>query len=74
MQTKTAKQPTHRVYAVTHRRGKSYWRAIGAAWAHGDGEGFSLVLEYLPLNGADLVIRTPRADDEQQPAGEGGAQ
>ncbi len=52
---------------------KSYWREIGAAWAHGDGEGFSLKLDYLPLNGAEIVIRTPKAQESQE-GGEGGAQ
>ena len=56
-------QPTHRVYAVTREGKKSYWRAIGAAWAHKDGEGFGLTLDYLPLNGADIVIRKPKAEE-----------
>src|SRR5208337_111841 len=73
MKTTTKNQPTHRAYAVTKRAGKSYWREIGAAWAHGDGEGFGLVLDYLPLNGAEIVIRKPLPKDEQQ-VEEGGAQ
>ena len=68
MSTTNTKQPTHRAYAVTKRGEKSYWREIGAVWAHGDNEGFSLKLDYLPLNDAEIVIRKPRAD-----AGEGGA-
>jgi hypothetical protein len=64
-------RPTHRVYAVTKRGDKSHWQAIGAAWEHGDGEGFAVKLEYLPLNGADIVIRRPK---EKAEAGEGGAQ
>ena len=76
MKTTTGNQPTHRAYAVTKRNGKSYWREIGAAWAHADGEGFGLSLHYLPLNGAEIVIRKPRADDqpEQGETQEGGAQ
>jgi len=69
MKTTTKNQPTHRAYAVTKRGDKSYWREIGAAWAHGDGEGFSLKLDYLPLNGAEIVIRKPKAE-----GAEGGAQ
>ena len=65
----TKKQPSHRVYAVTKREDKSFWREIGAAWAHGDGDGFNLALDYLPLNGAEIVIRKPKADA----AGEGEA-
>ena len=75
MKTTTTKQPTHRLYAVTRRNGKSYWREIGAAWAHGDGEGFGLALDYLPLNGAEIVMRTPKAADQpEQGNDEGGAQ
>jgi hypothetical protein len=64
-ETTTSKRPTHRVYAVSRRDGsKGYWKDIGAAWAHADGKGFSLKLEFLPLNGADLVVRLPEATAE----------
>ena len=39
---------------------------IGAGlvgWAHGDG--FTLKLNYLPLNGAEIVIRRPKADEAE---------
>ena len=68
--SKTTTPPSHRVYAVTRNGQKSYWHAIGAVWPHGDGEGFSLKLDYLPLNGADIVIRKPKADDADATAGE----
>jgi len=60
----TPKRPTHRVYAVTKNEGddKGFWTAIGAAWAHQDGKGFNVKLDYLPLNGAEIVIREPRAE------------
>lgn len=64
-----SKLPSHRVYAVTKRNGQSYWREIGAAWAHADDEGFGLKLDLLPLNGAEIVIRTPKADDATTGAG-----
>jgi hypothetical protein len=70
MTNPTQKRPTHRAYAVTKNGEKSFWREIGAVWAHGDGEGFNLKLDYLPLNGAEIVVRKPKADE----AGEGGAQ
>ena len=64
----TNKQPTHRAYAVTKNRGKSYWREIGAAWAHEDGKGFALKLDYLPLDPhAELVIREPLPPQAQPP-------
>jgi hypothetical protein len=55
-------RPSHRVYAVTKNGERSFWQPIGAAWAHSDGEGFNLKLDYLPLNsGAEIVIRKPKA-------------
>ena len=62
--------PTHRVYAVTKNGKRNFWREIGAAWAHGDGEGFNLKLDYLPLNGAEIVIRKPKAEEAEAPAAE----
>lgn len=56
-------KPTHRAYAVTKRGEKSRWQEIGAAWAHRDGKGFNLKLDYLPLNGAELVLRVPDTDE-----------
>ncbi len=73
MNTPTKKQATHRVYAVTRRNDQSYRREIGAPWAHSDGEGFRLEFDYLPLNDAEIVIRTPRVADKAAGA-EGGAE
>jgi len=72
MTNNTSKQPTHRAYAVTKKGDKAFWREIGAVWAHGDGEGFSLKLDYLPLNGAEIVIRKPKAEADvpaKEPSG-----
>lgn len=55
-------KPSHRVYAVSKRGDKSYWTDIGVVWAHKDGKGFKLTLDYLPLTGAELVIREPQPD------------
>ena len=44
--SKTTNRPSHRVYAVTKNGERSFWQPIGAAWAHGDGEGFNLKLDY----------------------------
>ena len=60
--SKSSNLPSHRVYAVTRDGRQSYWNVIGAAWPHGDGEGFNVKLDYLPLNGADIVIRKPKAE------------
>jgi hypothetical protein len=37
---------SHRVYAVTKSGERNFWQPIGATWAHGDGEGFNLKLDY----------------------------
>ena len=34
--------------------------------AHQDGKGFSVKLDYLPLNGAEIVIREPKAKNVVQ--------
>jgi hypothetical protein len=68
MTTTTAKQPTHRAYAVTRKGEKSYWREIGAVWAHTDGKGFNLKLDFLPLNDAEIVIREPKPESEERGA------
>jgi hypothetical protein len=64
MSNNQTKHPTHRAYAVTKRGDKAFWREIGAAWAHGDGDGFNLKLDYLPLNAAEIVIRKPKPGDK----------
>jgi hypothetical protein len=68
--SKSTNRPSHRVYAVTKNGTNSFWQPIGAAWAHGDGEGFNLKLEYLPLNGAEIVIRKPKAEATETAADE----
>jgi hypothetical protein len=64
--SKTIKRPSHRVYAVAKNGERSFWQPIGAAWVHGDGEGFNLKLDYLPLNGAEIVIRKPKVDEAEE--------
>lgn len=64
-QQAAAKRPTHRIYAVTEgNNDKGFWTEIGAAWAHGDGKGFNLKLNLLPLNGAEIVLREPRNEGD----------
>lgn len=47
--------PTHTAYQVRDfngREGKrSSWTRIGSAWAHGDGQGFNIQVDALPLDG-----------------------
>lgn len=60
----SSNKPSHRVYAVTKRGDKSYWSDIGAVWSHADGKGFNLRLDLLPMNGAEIVIREPKAQSD----------
>lgn len=68
LQAPTNKRPTHRIFAVTRTNDgeNGYWAPIGAAWTNRDGKGFNLKLEYLPLLGADIVIR--EIDEEAERA------
>jgi hypothetical protein len=72
MTTETNKsRPTHRLYAVTKSGDKKFWQPVGALWAHADGKGFNLRIDYLPLNEAQLVVRE-KGDEPAE--GNGGAQ
>jgi hypothetical protein len=64
--TQTKAQPSHRLCSVTDNgKGKpSTWTEIGAAWSNADGKGFNLEFAALPLPGAKLVLREPKAKAE----------
>jgi hypothetical protein len=70
MSTEAAKMLA--AYVVTRREGKDdWWTQIGTAFEHTDGKGWNLVLQALPITGADgeckIVLRTPKAaDDDRQ--------
>ncbi len=53
-------RPTHGVYIVEGEGDDAYWTKIGAAWPHKDGDGFSLQLTALPVDGR-MSIRKLRA-------------
>ena len=56
----TSKKPTHTAYTTrTNGKGdsqKTFWTRLGSVWPHEDGEGFTLRLEALPVNG-EIVVR-----------------
>lgn len=58
----TGRRPTHRLYIVTGEGEKAIWRPIGAGWSHGDGKGFNLACDAMPLQGR-LVLREIKAKD-----------
>ena len=48
----STKTPSHLAYQVRDREGqKGFFTRIGAAWPHGDGKGFNIQLEAVPLDG-----------------------
>ena len=56
-------------YVVTRREGKDdWWTQIGTAFEHADGKGWNLVLQALPITGADgeckIVLRPPKSEQE----------
>jgi hypothetical protein len=59
--TRSDKAPTHEIFAVRKdsddKNAKGFWTKIGAAWPHKDGEGFSLKLDFLPLDGSEISLR-----------------
>lgn len=66
MTNRTANLPSHRIYAVTKDGKQKFWHAIGAAWSHEDGDGYSLKLDYLPLvSGAQIVLRKSKAEETE---------
>lgn len=62
--TTTSKAPSHVAYQVRDRDGKkAIWTRIGSAWAHGDGQGFSVQLDAVPLDGRiSLRVLSERND------------
>ena len=58
------KKPTLIAYTVKDRGEgqKAFWTRIGAAWPHGSGNGLSIQLDALPLDGR-IVLTEPKADD-----------
>ncbi len=65
----TSQEPIYTAYTVVKRgEGKDdWWIAIGAAFAHADGEGLNVLLQALPMDGK-LVLRPPKIVEEKQPA------
>jgi hypothetical protein len=56
--------PSHGVFVVEGEGEAAFWTKIGAAWAHGDGQGFNLSLSAVPLSGR-IVLRTRTEKEER---------
>lgn len=68
----TTNRPTYGVYQVEEGKGdrKGFWTKVGAAWPHDKGDGFSIKLTCLPLDGR-LVVRKLDTSDKTPPEDEG---
>ena len=68
----TTNRPTYGVYQVEEGKGdrKGFWTKVGAAWPHEKGDGFSIKLTCLPLDGR-LVVRKLDASDKTPTEDEG---
>jgi len=65
-------QPAMRAFTVIKREGQDdFWLAIGAAFAHQNGDGFNVILQALPIPDKDgqckIVLRPPKADEAEPP-------
>jgi len=60
------KKPTLIAYTVKDRGEgqKAIWTRIGAAWPHGSGNGLSIQLDALPIDGR-IVLTEPKADEAE---------
>ena len=65
----TTTQPAMRAFTVIKREGQDdFWLAIGAAFAHQNGDGYNVILQALPIPNGDgqckIVLRPPKKDEE----------
>jgi len=61
--TETKTLPAYRIYSVTNNGAdkKAVWQEIGAAWMNKDGKGLKLQFSARPLEGAEIILREPKA-------------
>lgn len=61
-------KPDYSVYTVIKKDGREdYWLNIGAAFAHGNGEGYNVLLQALPIDGKLVLRKYVEKKDEQPP-------
>jgi hypothetical protein len=57
------KTPDFIAYHVLTKGEKTFWNRVGASWLHHDGNGMSLQLETVPVDGR-IVLRAPLPANE----------
>lgn len=67
----TSNRPSHRIYHVVDQDKKNTrWTTIGAAWAHDDGDGLNLWLDYLPTGSHGRIVIRKAKDKTDNQGGE----
>lgn len=61
------------IHGVKSKTGKTYWQKVGTAFRSKSGNGYTLYLDYLPLNRSDdgkivLMLSEPRQKDGSPPS------
>lgn len=65
----TSKAPSFEAFQVKDgKSGESYFTRVGAAFAHKDGQGHTIALDAIPVDGR-IVLRSPkeRLDETREP-------
>lgn len=63
------RSPAYIAWHVAGNEDKAFWTRIGAAWAHQDGNGLTVQLDLVPVNGGRIVLRHPADDRNNDGAG-----
>ena len=74
MNDSVKRTPTHRAYFVKGEGNTARWLELGGVWSHGDGKGFDVILDTLPVGGftGRITVRAIEPKDGQatMPPGE----
>jgi len=62
-QAAAPKAPDFIAFHVQTKGDKTFWNRVGASWFHHDGNGLSLQLETVPIDGR-IVLRAPLPANE----------
>ncbi|MEQ9587317.1 MAG: hypothetical protein RJS97_05145 [Parvibaculaceae bacterium] len=60
-----SKKPTYTAFQVTKSGDKTYWNRVGAAWENQDGNGVSIKLFAMPLDG-EIVLRIRKENPDNE--------
>ncbi|OSZ69558.1 hypothetical protein CAP40_01495 [Sphingomonas sp. IBVSS2] len=66
MTASSSKQPSHRLFTVKGEGDNTSWLPIGAAWPNRDGQGFTLILDALPIDGRVVMREIAERDGGSQ--------